>query len=156
MELTGWGCTASDPSPEEDSLLTLSWASVALPPPTLPLPARKRLPAMPFKLSRDGVGDVDELVDAAAAACCCWGDPTNSPGLAANMVCACVERTCCQGRLLKGSCRNFCLLVCLTWKRAKPKLNDFRWEKKTKTCVNQTLAPISNPFPPPLFFFKKS
>ena len=105
MELTGWGCTASDPSPEEDSLLTLSWASVALPPPTLPLPARKRLPAMPFKLSRDGVGDVDELVDAAATACCCWGDPTNSPGLAANMVCACVERTCCQGRLFKGSCR---------------------------------------------------
>ena len=125
MELTGWGCTASDPSPEEDSLLTLSWASVALPP-TLPLPARKRLPAMPFKLSRDGVGDVDELVDAAAA-CCCWGDPTNSPGLAANMLCLWfVERTVVRADFSRDHVATFFPLSCLTWKRAKPKLNDVR------------------------------
>ena len=82
--------TASDPRPEEDSLLPLSWVSAL----TAAPPARK-MPVMPFKLSRDGVGDVDELVDAApaAAACCCWLEaaPPNSPGLevAANIVCLC-------------------------------------------------------------------
>ena len=151
MELTGWGCTASDPSPEEDSLLTLSWASVALPPPTLPLPARKRLPAMPFKLSRDGVGDVDELVDAAAAACCCWGDPTNSPGLAANMVCVCV----CRKNLLSGQTSqgimSQLLSSCLSHlEKSKTKTERFPMGKKNKNMCQpdfganfESLSPAS-------------
>lgn len=88
----GVGCpppTARDPRPEDESLLPLSWPSAAL----TPAPPARKIPAMPFKLSRDGVGEVDELVDAApaaAACCCCWlAAPPSSPGLvvAANILC---------------------------------------------------------------------